>query len=171
MLRVDLRALHEGPIEITGVVAADDPLLDDLEFDLAEPVRVRGRLTDSGPGRYYWHGELGTEVAARCRRCLADVPVEISADVRVLFTDDSGADDPAAYIIEPRATELDLGEMVREELILAVPEFVLCREECRGLCPRCGKDLNEGPCTCRPELDPRWAALEELKQRWSKKKE
>jgi uncharacterized protein len=53
--------------------------------------------------------------------------------------------------------------MIREELILAVPEYVLCREECRGLCPRCGKDLNEGPCACRPEPDPRWAALEALK--------
>jgi uncharacterized protein len=162
MLRVDLRALDEGPIEIQGVVAADDPLLADAEFVLAEPVTVRGRLMESGPGRYYWHGTLGTQVAASCRRCLADVPVQIRPELRVLFTEDPGADD--SYPVPPQANELELGDMVREELILAVPPYVLCREDCRGLCPRCGKDLNEGPCSCRPEPDPRWAKLEALKE-------
>jgi uncharacterized protein len=66
--------------------------------------------------------------------------------------------------VPPQATELELGEMVREELILAVPPYVLCREDCRGLCPQCGNDLNEGPCSCSPEPDPRWAKLEALKQ-------
>jgi len=164
MLRVDLRALDEGPIETDGVVAADDPIFVDVDFVLAEPVEVRGRLTASGPGRYYWHGALRTDVAASCRRCLADVRVEVAPRVKVLFTEDSSGDDAAAYTAAPDAVELDLGEMVREELILAAPSFVVCREDCRGLCPRCGKDLNAGPCECRPETDPRWAELEVLKQ-------
>jgi uncharacterized protein len=164
MLRVDLRALDEGPIETQGVVAADDPLIADAEFVLADSVRIRGRLMESGPGRYYWHGTLSTRVAASCRRCLADVSVEVAPELRVLFTEEAGADDAAAYPVPPQATELELGEMVREELILAVPPYVLCREDCRGLCPQCGNDLNEGPCSCSPEPDPRWAKLEALKQ-------
>jgi uncharacterized protein len=164
MLRVELRALHEGPIETTADVPADDPLFVDVDFVLAEPVQIRGRLMESGGGRYYWHGRLRSALAATCRRCLADVAVLLDAEVRALYTEDP-AEDELAYAVSPEAGELDLSTMVREELILAVPEFVVCREECKGLCAQCGKDLNDGRCSCRPEADPRWGALEELKQR------
>ena len=164
MLRVELRALHEGPIETTADVPADDPLLADVDFVLAESVQIRGRLMESGGGRYYWHGRLEGALAASCRRCLADVAVTLDAEVRALFTEDP-AEDETAYAVSADVAELDLSTMVREELILAVPEYVLCREECKGLCTQCGKDLNDGPCPCRPEPDPRWAALEQLKQR------
>jgi uncharacterized protein len=54
--------------------------------------------------------------------------------------------------------------VVREELGLAVPKFLECRDDCRGLCPNCGKDLNAGPCGCAaPAVDPRWRALADLK--------
>jgi uncharacterized protein len=164
MLRVELRALHEGPIETTAGVPVDDPLFVDVDFVLAEPVQIRGRLMESGGGRYYWHGRLESALAASCRRCLADVAVKLDAEVRALFTEDP-AEDETAYAVSVQAAELDLSDMVREELILAAPEFVLCREECKGLCARCGKDLNDGPCSCLPEPDPRWGALEKLKQR------
>jgi uncharacterized protein len=50
--------------------------------------------------------------------------------------------------------------LVWEDLVLALPQKILCRASCKGLCPRCGKNLNEGPCACKPEGDPRWAALQ-----------
>ena len=56
MLRVGLRALAQGPVETAAVVEPDDPLLDDLDFELREPLAVRGRLMDSGAGCYYWKG-------------------------------------------------------------------------------------------------------------------
>jgi uncharacterized protein len=52
--------------------------------------------------------------------------------------------------VPPSAGRIDLAEVVREELALAVPPFVLCREDCAGLCPKCGSDLNAGPCECAP---------------------
>ena len=56
--------------------------------------------------------------------------------------------------------EIDLQPAVREQILLSVPPPPLCREDCKGLCPQCGKDLNEGECGCdRTVLDPRWAAL------------
>jgi uncharacterized protein len=165
MLRVDLRALAAGPLETHAVVQPDDPGLADLEFTPTEPVRVSGRIMASGPGSFYWEGRLQTRVRAACRRCLVPVDVAIDEAVDLLFTEDQGADDPSAMIIPPRATELDLGDAIRGELILAAPEFTLCRDDCRGICPRCGADLNEGPCTCPSEGDPRWAALEALKGR------
>jgi uncharacterized protein len=163
MVRVDLRAVSAGPVETIADVAAGDPLFDEVDFSLAAPVRVRGRLTDSGPGRYYWDAELSTTVAAACRRCLAHVDVPVVSKIGALFTEDASVDDPATYALPRTGTELDLGGPIREELILAVPEYVLCREDCRGLCAQCGKDLNEGPCECRPEPDPRWAKLEALR--------
>lgn len=167
MLQVDLRAARTHAVETTGEFQPDDPLFAGLDFSLAAPVAVQGRLTHSGPGRYYWHAELSTEVAASCRRCLAPVRIQLAPEVRLLFTEDVAADDPVAHLIPPRATELELDDAVREELILAAPEYVLCRDDCRGICPRCGKELNEGPCACEPERDPRWAALDALRGQWT----
>jgi uncharacterized protein len=60
--------------------------------------------------------------------------------------------------------ELDLNELAREQILLSLPEQMFCREDCRGLCPACGKDLNDGECDCgSDEIDPRWAALKGLK--------
>jgi uncharacterized protein len=144
-------------------VGADDTLFDGLEFQLSGDVHLTGRLMEAGTGRYYWHGRLATKVTRPCRRCLVPVSVEVSSNVEVLFTEDETADDPAAYVIPRKTMEIDPGVAVREELILAVPEFVLCAEDCRGICAGCGTDLNVGSCTCVPEPDQRWAALKALK--------
>ncbi|MBI3981405.1 MAG: DUF177 domain-containing protein [Gemmatimonadetes bacterium] len=163
MLRVDLRALDRGPVETTATVKPDDPALHDVGFALAEPVRVSGRLSAAGPGQFYWSARLVTSIAASCRRCLKDITVAVEAPLDVLFTEHADSDDPSARVIPARTTAVDLGEPIREELILAVPEFAVCRDDCRGLCPRCGKDLNSGPCSCAPEPEARWAALEALR--------
>jgi uncharacterized protein len=163
MLRVDLRALSAGPLETMAEVSADDVALADAEVALRDAVHVSGRLMATGPGSYYWEGRLRTRVAGSCRRCLAPVETDLDQPVRLLFTEDEAADDPSAVVIPARTGELDLTATIREELILAAPEFPLCRENCRGLCPRCGVDLNESPCRCHPEADPRWAALEALR--------
>ena len=164
MLRIDLRALAAGPVDTDVALPPDAPVLEGLEHALATPLRVRGRLTASGEGRYFWHGTLETQVAGNCRRCLVPVVADVRAEVGALFSEDDAGEDPATYPIPPGAGELDLRTMVREELLLAAPAYLLCREDCRGLCARCGKDLNDGPCSCEPEPDPRWAALRALRE-------
>src|SRR5574341_792526 len=166
MLVVDLRELARGPVETTGELAAGDPLFEGLEVVLAEPVVVRGRVQGTGEGRFYWHGALKTVIAGECRRCLTPVRVPVEADVGALFSQErDAADDPETYPLAPEAVAVDPRPAVREELILAVPRFVECRTDCRGLCPRCGKDLNAGPCGCPPATDLRWAALASLKDK------
>jgi uncharacterized protein len=166
MLQVDLRELAQGPVETTGELAQADPLFEGLDLALDGPVRVTGRLQSTGEGRYFWHGVLRTAVAAQCRRCLQPVSVPLEADVGALFSRDADAlEDPDAYALVPEAREIDLRPAIREELILAAPRYVVCREDCRGLCPRCGKDLNAGPCGCPPEPDPRWSALASLRDK------
>ena len=164
MLQIDLRELARGPAETRGQLPADDPLLEGLDVALAEPVTVAGRLQDAGEGRFYWRGSLTTRIASQCRRCLAPVTVPVVADINALFSRDPDAlEDPSSYPLAPDAVQIDLRPAVREELLLAVPQWVVCRDDCRGLCPRCGKDLNTGPCGCPPVVDQRWQGLAALK--------
>jgi len=164
MLRVDLRELARGPVETRGELGHADPLLEGLDVALGGPVVVTGRLQATGEGRFYWHGTLRTTVTGQCRRCLTPVSAPVAADADALFTQDVDAqDDPDAYSLAPDAAVIDLAPAIRQEVLLAVPRFLQCREDCRGLCPRCGQDLNAGPCGCAPAADPRWQTLELLK--------
>ena len=151
MLRVDLREIHRGPMETAGVLQPDDPVFEGLELGLAGPVSVEGRLQETGPGEFFWRGRVRGEVRGGCRRCLADVSQPVDVELNVLFSEDpDAADDPSVYPLAPAAPLIDLGEAIREELALAIPAYLLCREECAGLCPRCGADLNAGACQCTP---------------------
>ena len=166
MLQVDLRELARGPVETQGQLAGSDPLFEGLDVVLAEPVRVAGRLHAAGEGRFYWRASLNTRMAGQCRRCLVPVPVPVVAPIDALFSQDPDAlEDPSSYPLEPDAIAIDLRPAVREELLLAVPRWVVCRDDCRGLCPRCGKDLNAGPCGCPPAADQRWKGLAALKDK------
>jgi uncharacterized protein len=163
MLRFELRALDRAPTKLSGAIPTDEAIFEDLNFELAAPVRVTGRLSSAGPGRYYWRGGIQATVQTECRRCLAAVQRNVDQEVDVLFTDEQDASDPSEYVIPERSPVLELGEAVREELILAVPEYILCRNDCAGICPQCGADLNPGACECDRPPDSRWAALEALK--------
>src|SRR2546423_15585541 len=79
MLQVDLRELARGPVDTQGQLAGNDPLLEELDGALAEPVRVAGRLQAAGEGRFYWRASLRTRMAGQCRRCLAAVTVPAAA--------------------------------------------------------------------------------------------
>jgi uncharacterized protein len=91
----------------------------------------------------------------------------VQEDIHVLFAEPGaeGADDPDVFVLPPRAAELDLRPAVREQWLLAAPAFVQCSDQCRGLCSRCGADLNMGPCDCAPVSDSRWDALRALRER------
>jgi uncharacterized protein len=151
MLQVDFRALNRGPVDTVGRLEPADPVFEGLELELAGPVSVKGRIQATGPGEYFWRARIGVDVRSSCRRCLADLVHHVDEELDVLFSDDpDAADDPAVYVVPPAATTVDLGGVVREELALAVPPYLLCREDCAGLCPRCGADLNAGRCECAP---------------------
>jgi uncharacterized protein len=111
---------------------------------------------------------MSTRLVLECRRCLKEVPTEVDASVDMLYeplerleADELGGE---VYPIPPRSGELDLGPALREQLVLQVPDFVVCDEACRGLCPQCGADLNETTCSCVPEENESpWDALRKLK--------
>jgi uncharacterized protein len=119
-------------------------------------------------------GEISAEVEVNCDRCLAAVrvPLEVKFDTAFIPKEKAAvktenvellAEDMALAAFE--GDELDVDELVREQILLALPLRRLCREECRGLCPECGADLNSTRCSCEQGgVDPRWSALAELKK-------
>ena len=165
MLSFDIRSLASKAVHVDGMLAADDPVWQEDDTRPSKPVHVTGRLSAAGADRYYFSGHLDGEAAAECRRCLTDVTASIAEDIQLLFVeaDTEGADDPDVYVIDPRAHELDMRPALREQWLLAVPAFVQCRDDCKGLCPTCGADLNAGACDCAPATDSRWDALRKVR--------
>ena len=163
MLRVNLAAADERPIEVSGEVQPGDQALRGMSLDLRAPVKASGRFSSAGTGSYYWRGCIETVVAHECRRCLTGTETNVKLKVDAFFTDQPETDDPAVYLIPEGAQVLDLADIIREELVLSVSDFALCRDNCKGLCPQCGTDWNVSGCDCAPEPDPRWSALRALR--------
>lgn len=117
-------------------------------------------------------GQLEGELIAVCSRCAGEARVTLDEAIEVVYVprgQESEPTDPEAIAEGPDLVpydndQIDLAETLREEILLALPIAPLCEETCRGLCARCGADLNEGPCACPEEpRDDRWAALRNLK--------
>jgi uncharacterized protein len=135
----------------------EDPTFQGLGLNLVGPVRVQGQLQVTGDGEYLWRGDLRGVVRGECRRCLTEVVDEVNVEVdAALFSfDPEAADDPDFYFLSERAAAVDVGAVVREELALAAQaHLLLCRDDCAGLCPKCGTDLNAGPCACVTPAEP-----------------
>lgn len=165
MLKVDLGQLQGGArLRIDARVPNGDPLLNGSGLDLEDGVQVALEAQRAGDDIVV-RGEIEGANVVACRRCLAPVRAEFRAPVTLVFRPAPGGGDlDEVYPLPERARELDLGPAIREHVLLAVPEFVQCREDCAGLCPRCGADLNQGPCSCTvEEIDERWAALKRLR--------
>lgn len=171
MLSFDIRALDSHAAVVDDELAANDPVWEEGDPKPEGAVHVTGRLSAAGPGRFYWHGRIEGSVALDCSRCLEPVTTSVNDETHIIFADggaddeDDTTDDPDVYQLDPQALDLDLGPAIREQWLLSAPSFALCREDCKGLCPRCGEDLNAGPHDCsQEEADPRWAALRKLKE-------
>jgi len=155
MLRIAIRELQRGPVETVGELTSSDPAFEGLELPLTVPVRVEGQLQATEGDDFLWRGRIQTSARIPCRRCLVDVDCVLDREVDVLLTSDpEAADDPSVYPLPEATLQVDLTPVVREELVLHLPTYVLCREDCAGLCPTCGADLNAGPCACVRSAEP-----------------
>jgi uncharacterized protein len=105
---------------------------------------------------------FGAELEGPCMRCLEVADQELAVDAREIDQPGGGEELSSPYLDED---QLDLQAWARDALALALPAQIVCREDCKGLCPVCGENLNEAPADHHhePEPDPRWAALRELK--------
>lgn len=108
-------------------------------------------------------GPVSGDVRCRCARCLTEFDTEVEVDVCELYASAGHLEeDEDVYRITGEV--VDLEPMLRDELTLALPLKPLCRADCKGMCARCGRELNNGACDCTEETsDPRWAALDEFR--------
>jgi len=167
MLSFDIRSLDSHAVVVDEELPATDPVWESDDPKPERPIHVTGRLSAAGPGRFYWHGRIVGDVALECNRCLTETRARVNDETHVIFaeSEDEDTDDPDVYLLDAQVLELDLRPAIREQWVLAAPSFALCREDCKGLCPRCGADLNAGPHDCsQQEADPRWDALRKLKE-------
>ncbi len=149
MLRVDVRELRHGPVATAGSLPAADPLFEGLGVALAEPLVISGSLETTARGDYFWKAQLASRAHVACRRCLKKFVLPVTVPVEAVFsTNPDLQDDPSVYPLMEPVASVDVTAAVREELALAAAAYPLCREDCAGLCPRCGADLNQGPCDC-----------------------
>jgi uncharacterized protein len=165
MLHLSLAAVDRGEVTLREEVPPEHPMWEGSGVELAGPLEVDLAANDVGEGVLV-RGTLRGAVRLDCRRCLQPVEHPVDEHVDLLFAPpaegEDDADDGEVYPL-PRGDELDLTDAVREHVVLAAPEFALCREECRGLCPTCGTDLNQGACDCVPEAAPTaWDALKNV---------
>jgi uncharacterized protein len=128
-------------------VPAGEPVLVDVELQ-----SVNDGIVAVGTVRTSWEGE--------CRRCLKPARGEVAAAVQEVYERDPVEGETRAL----DGAEVDLSELARDAVLLELPLAPLCRDDCAGLCPQCGADLNESGCDCVVETkDPRWAALEQVR--------
>ena len=140
--------------------------LSDLQYGqcypVSEPVLASGMVRNTA-GVLVMTGEITTTIHGICDRCAADFDREVSFPIDVvLVTELSNEENEDEWVFPLEGDSADLEDIVRTVFVLNLDSKLLCKEDCKGLCCRCGKNLNEGPCNCQKELDPRFAALKQL---------
>ena len=161
-MRLDLR-------DIIHVPEASKPFrfqldLSDLEFYgkhlISRPVQVEGSVTNHA-GALVLEGTASSLLDLACDRCGKEFSREKVVELNCLMAHElEDEEHDEIYLLE--GNEADLGEVAGTAFILAMDTKNLCSDDCKGLCAKCGADLNNGPCGCRPEVDPRLAALAQL---------
>lgn len=163
-------AFQSGVIDLGGDVRQCTPLKATGRAELVEEhtgkrevikdIRLRGRLS------------VGLEL--QCARCLEPVRQDVNRQFELLYRPlgaDAGRDelsvtDAEAEIGYYRGEGILLEDVLREQVLLALPLKTICQENCKGLCPQCGKNLNQEQCSCTvPAEDPRWEALKDIRSR------
>ena len=131
-------------------------------YPVSEPVLASGTVRNTA-GVLVMTGSIRTTIHGTCDRCAADFHrvEEFPIDV-VLVTELAHEENEDEWVFPLEGDSADLDEIIRTVFVLNLDSKLLCKEDCKGLCHRCGVNLNHAPCTCQKELDPRFAALKQL---------
>jgi uncharacterized protein len=189
-MRVNIDEIKEAGLDRSWDVtqAQLDEMLagDRAGYRARGPAHVDARLEKLGR-RVRVEADATAALTAACKRCLVPVSVDVPVEFDLtLVPADAREDDDALAGTEPKDHEkshkggsfsagdaeeetytgkvIDLDPIVREQLLLELPEYPVCDEQCKGLCPVCGANLNDRECGCDPHVpDPRWAGLKNVK--------
>ena len=184
---LDLKSVPPEGQAVDRTIAADRVPAGSEEFRVVSPVALSGHiepLEAEGPREeetFRLRVRLSCEVELSCVRCLEPFTTGVRENVELLYLpqsknkapakadepgsteDDRGLDIDELFVSFYRDHQIDLGHLIVEQIVLALPMKPLCREDCPGLCPVCGANRRETTCECAPEeSDPRWSALKTL---------
>lgn len=131
-------------------------------YPVSEPVLASGTVRNTA-GVFVMKGEISTCIHGVCDRCAADFSSQVNIPLDVVLVRELANEDSEDEEVFPMVDDnADLEEIVRTVFVLNLDSKLLCKPDCKGICCRCGHNLNEGPCSCEKELDPRFAALRQL---------
>lgn len=166
-MRIALKGLTEGVNHLQMTASSEALNLEGSELHGISVVKAELTIVKSA-SLYSIKGSACGSARLMCARCLTEFETELSAPLELVVQrkktiPDEGASDETKFIASD-TDSVDLTDEVRDALLLALPIKPLCSEDCRGLCPFCGRNLNEGACTCREaRTDVRWNRLLALK--------
>lgn len=172
-MRIEIEKLSPEGEPLAQTYPAGEPALGEENARLLGETVVTARALRTGD-EVKITGEISAQVEAECDLCLKafTLPLDFKFDTSFISAESErgrtenvelrGSDlDSSIY----EGEEIDVDDLVREQILLALPTRLRCREDCKGLCPTCRADLNAAPCDCETrEVDPRWAALANLKK-------
>lgn len=157
-MKVDIRELVEssGRFEGEESVSIEDPLGGEIVAPCHVEVEYR-----HGQGTIHLTGTAAVTMVTQCHRCLDPVRADLVGDFELMVRRGEHAAEVGDDVVTLplHQYDVDLDPYVHEAVVLATPMIVLCREDCRGLCPSCGVNWNRETCACRPSGDSRWDAL------------
>ena len=169
-MRIELASLEAGRARFAHSYAEGELVLGEDRLRLVQPPTVSGEIRREDR-RVHVKGRVVARVQVECDRCLKliELPVDSSFKLEYVTQEDYQAqqavelteDDLDLTVFDGEVIDIDA--LVTEEILLAVPDHILCKDDCKGICPRCGADRNSVDCGCETaEVDPRWAGLKEL---------
>ena len=160
-MRLDLHEIIEVPGK--SVSFDRDIESDNLDFDsirsYRSPLHARGQIFNEA-GVLRLTGEASADLLCICDRCGAEFESEKTTQLDAVIVEEENEENPELFVLEDDGIDLD--EVVSTCFILDMETKFLCREDCRGICPGCGINLNTGTCKCKKQVDPRFAVLEQL---------
>lgn len=162
-MKIDLTNLLNGSCDNIDIDYSVD--FSDFNYGMYNPIKngvqVKGRLF-SKADIVYLDIDVSFVFYGVCDRCAEDVEKEFSFNVSKIIVEQlqNEKDDDDYIIVKNR--ELDLDELINEEVSLSLPNKILCKEDCKGLCSQCGTNLNVKKCDCKKSIDPRMEALLQL---------
>lgn len=159
---IDLRGVFSGKITDLPVTAEIDfsSLMLNGNCPISSLVSVNCRITNKAD-IIKLCGNAEFLYKAPCDRCATVTEKEYSVPIEHIIVNSVANADEEDFIVSENM-ELDLDDLIRTDIILGLPYLFLCSEECKGVCPGCGKNLNEEKCICEKQIDERWAKLSEF---------
>ena len=169
-MRIELASLESGKGTFAHGYAEGELVLEEDQLRLVQPPTVSGEIRRADR-RAHIKGRVVAGVQVECDRCLTWIELPVDANFKLEYVtqedylaqqaDELTEDDLDLTVFDGEVIDID--ELVSEEILLAVPDHILCKDDCKGICPGCGADRNSVDCGCETaEVDPRWAGLKEL---------